>query len=236
MKYGFIYQWEDSKTGLKYIGRHEGSLDDGYIGSGTVFRKYYNNRPNDFLRTILWEGYITHSKDLKNKELEFLSSILEEELFHGSNRKYFNISKISDGYTSDDNPMKNPTVRKQVSDTFKRLGYPNVGQRYIEKHGEEAYRRMLSETSMGNQNGKGNIGTTKSEEHKKNISNSIKIWHKNRTESGNRGGRKHSIDPKEFLETYNKLGHDGTVEYYGLTSGAVRNRYFAYKRYFKEKG
>lgn len=36
---GFIYEWVDSATGLKYIGRHEGSSDDGYIGSGTIFLK-----------------------------------------------------------------------------------------------------------------------------------------------------------------------------------------------------
>ena len=41
---GFIYQWTNNRTGLKYIGRHEGSPNDGYIGSGTKFIEEYNRQ------------------------------------------------------------------------------------------------------------------------------------------------------------------------------------------------
>ncbi len=43
--YGFVYLWENlQKPGQKfskYIGQHCGSIDDGYIGSGAVFKKIY---------------------------------------------------------------------------------------------------------------------------------------------------------------------------------------------------
>lgn len=51
--YGFVYQWHDSATNMKYVGSHHGSLDDGYIGSGKWFKAAFRKRPQDFSRIIL---------------------------------------------------------------------------------------------------------------------------------------------------------------------------------------
>jgi hypothetical protein len=181
---GFIYEWVDSTTGLKYIGRHEGSSDDGYIGSGTIFLKEYYARVSDFSRNILWESDNTTVSFLKEKEETFLSAISDEELYYGSNRKYYNQVKNSSGYTSESNPMKIPEVVERMVETQKRLGIKNPWQNKVAKYGyEEACRlNARGDKSAG---GKSLKGKPKSEEHKKNISlnrkgGKPKGWRKNK--------------------------------------------------------
>lgn len=166
---GFIYEWTDKKTGLKYIGRHEGNISDGYIGSGTIFLLEYNSRPDDFERKILWS---TDSSidDLISKEEELLGYISNEELYHGNNRKYYNQVRNSSGYTSIDNPMKNPEVVKRMLLTRKIKGtYKNPWQNTVEKYGYEEACLMHSRSNLGNTHGAGNKGKPKSDEHKAKI-------------------------------------------------------------------
>ena len=107
---GFIYKWIDVKTGLEYIGRHEGTLDDGYTMSGTIIKKEYLKRLNDFYREILWFSDNTSCNEILIKEEQFLKDILDDELYYGKHRKYYNQVKNSHGFTSEDNPMKFPEV------------------------------------------------------------------------------------------------------------------------------
>jgi hypothetical protein len=53
---GFVYRWHDSSNGKYYVGSHKGSTDGKYIGSGILFRRAYDKRPNDFKREILYVG------------------------------------------------------------------------------------------------------------------------------------------------------------------------------------
>ena len=53
MNSGFVYKWTDSTNNKTYIGSHMGSINDGYIGSGTFFRAAYKKRPQSFSREIL---------------------------------------------------------------------------------------------------------------------------------------------------------------------------------------
>jgi hypothetical protein len=53
---GFVYRWHDSSNGKYYVGSHKGSTDSKYIGSGILFRRAYDKRPNDFEREILYVG------------------------------------------------------------------------------------------------------------------------------------------------------------------------------------
>jgi hypothetical protein len=182
---GFIYEWVDNATGLKYIGRHEGSLDDGYAGSGTIFLNEYNLRSTDFTRNILWESNNTTVKELKEKEDYFLSVIPDDELYYGSNRRYYNQVKNASGYTSENNPMKIPEVVERMVKTQKRLGLKNPWQNKVDKYGyEEACRlNAKGDKSAG---GKSLKGKPKSEEHKKNISlnrkgGKPKGWRKNKS-------------------------------------------------------
>lgn len=53
---GFVYKWYDTKTDMYYIGSHKGDVNDGYKGSGKLFKKAYSERPSDFFREILYVG------------------------------------------------------------------------------------------------------------------------------------------------------------------------------------
>ena len=76
---GFVYKWTDSTNGMYYIGRHKGSPDDGYIGSGFYFRRAYDTRPEAFSREILYygehfdelEGFILEEFDLANDPMSY---------------------------------------------------------------------------------------------------------------------------------------------------------------------
>ena len=52
----FVYRWKHVQTGMVYIGKHKGTEDDGYISSGKLFRKAYQEAPHLFERTILHRG------------------------------------------------------------------------------------------------------------------------------------------------------------------------------------
>ena len=170
MTTGFIYEWVNLKTGMKYLGRHEGQPNDGYIGSGVIFRKFYDKHPEDFKRYILWEGTNISPVDLKNKEAEFLSKISDEELFYGKNKRYYNQVRNSSGYTSEDNPMRHLEVIERMKLTQIERGiHKNPWQRTVEKYGYEKACEMSSKHSKGNKNGSGNLGKPKSEEHKRKI-------------------------------------------------------------------
>lgn len=184
MTTGFIYEWTDSATGLKYRGRHEGSQDDAYVGSGTIFVAEYNSRQQDFSRKILWQGDDITVDELLRQEERFLSEIPDEELYYGSNRKYYNQVKNSSGYTSENNPMKIPKIIERMKETQKRLRLNNPWQNTVNKYGYDEACRI---NTRGNKaaGGKANKGKPKSEEHKKKISlnrkgGKPKGWRKNK--------------------------------------------------------
>jgi len=54
---GFVYRWTYTPTGEYYIGIHKGTPEDGYIGSGKLFRQRFNETyGNDWQREILLQG------------------------------------------------------------------------------------------------------------------------------------------------------------------------------------
>ena len=51
---GFIYEWTNIVNGKKYIGSHKGRIDDGYMGSGRLFRAAVKKHGSEnFVRKIL---------------------------------------------------------------------------------------------------------------------------------------------------------------------------------------
>ena len=54
MKTHFVYRW-DHEDGFYYVGKHSGTEEDGYKGSGILFKLFYNENPNKWTRTILTE-------------------------------------------------------------------------------------------------------------------------------------------------------------------------------------
>lgn len=52
----FVYEWVNKYTDMRYIGKHTGSIDDGYIASGKYFLENYTTNPKQYYRKILWQG------------------------------------------------------------------------------------------------------------------------------------------------------------------------------------
>jgi hypothetical protein len=67
---GFIYKWVNKENSMFYIGSHKGNIEDGYIGSGTLFRSEYLKNKNLFQREII--EYIYKLDDLLVREQYYL--------------------------------------------------------------------------------------------------------------------------------------------------------------------
>jgi len=237
----FIYEWTDVRTNLKYIGRHVGEFDDGYIGSGTIFRKEYDKRPEDFFRKILWEDIYTTDDIIKDKEDEILKLISNDELYHGPNRKYYNQVKNSWGYSSNNNPMRNPEVVQRMLETREKKGIEaNPWKNTLNKYGSDELFRMKSERAMNNRYGNGNKGKTKSEDHKNKISESICKMYKDRKRSPNsqhaKIGRKREIDYSLLVNTVKEFGFNEASLRLQLSLDLLKSRYYnALKALAKEQ-
>lgn len=78
---GFIYQWTNISNNKKYIGSHNGSIDDGYVGSGKYFQSAYKKSPELFKREIL--EYYYDKKDqfiLEQKYLDIINDLNQKNI------------------------------------------------------------------------------------------------------------------------------------------------------------
>jgi len=88
---GFIYKWTNKLDGMKYIGSHKGTIDDGYTGSGKRFenaKKKYGIE--NFERMIL--EYVELPTDILLKEQYYL-----DKFGCAKSTKYYNISPNAGG-------------------------------------------------------------------------------------------------------------------------------------------
>jgi hypothetical protein len=81
----FVYLWVSKSTEKKYIGKHKGAIDDGYVGSGTTFLEAYNECPQDFKRTILAYGTDDEMHELETMLLLQLRALKSDMYFNLSN-------------------------------------------------------------------------------------------------------------------------------------------------------
>jgi len=178
-KYGFIYIWRDKKHKRYYVGSHWGTEDDGYICSSTWMRNSYKRRSEDFKRRILSFIY-TNRKDLLKEEQRFLDMIKPKEV----KIRYYNLL-TSAGQRWHTDPQTRHTIGQKVSAA--KLGKSNG------KHTEET-KKKIAVTKRKNLDKKfaelgyfnspehiekmrqKKIGTTHTQEHKKNIGFSSKSW------------------------------------------------------------
>lgn len=236
--HGFIYEWTNTSNGLKYIGKHEGTPNDGYIGSGPAFRNSYNKHPELFVRKILWESNNTTAAELIEKEESILQSIPDNELFYGTNRKYYNQVRNSAGYTSADNPMKNPeTVARMMSTRAAKGITSNPHILTIKKYGEEGARKIRSESKKGNTFGKGNKGSAKAADHKSKIAESVNAMYKQKKANGvqilSTGGRPRALDYSIIIATVKQLGFKDAAKELNLSVAALKGRYYNAVKYIK---
>jgi len=229
--HGFIYEWTNSLNGLKYLGRHQGTPDDGYIGSGTIFKNSYNRHPETFTRTILWESNNTSTNEILQKEEEFLSLIPDDELYYGVNRKYYNQVRNSAGYTSEENPMRNPEVVARMMATREEIGtYKNPWEATVAKYGREEALLLNARGKIGNTFGTGNKGSIKSIEHKANIATSIQEMYATKKAAGIKntslGGRPRAIDYVTIVDIVKEYGFKDAAIKLEISVAALKGRYY----------
>lgn len=126
---GFVYEWTNTENGKKYIGSHKGNLDDGYIGSGLIFRRSYNNNPNNFTRRILYVG-----ENYRQVEEQILQELNVEK-----NDLYYNLKNTAIGGWDHTHNNKETILKRNLSISKSKKGRRRTkginDERFGEKNG-----------------------------------------------------------------------------------------------------
>lgn len=91
----FIYIWYNRVKKMFYIGKHSGSINDGYICSSKFMNRDYKRNPENFKRRILEYIFDTDGYQMLNAELKWLSMMEEHQL----GKKYYNLKNKNFGNT-----------------------------------------------------------------------------------------------------------------------------------------
>ena len=121
---GFVYKWTDLYNNKYYIGSHRGDVNDGYIGSGSYFKKAYNKRKDFFSREILYVG----------SDYRELEEFILEELNAMNDKNSYNLTNKARGVS-----MQSKESRLKISKSKK-------GNTYF----SEEHRNKLSQKKKGN--------------------------------------------------------------------------------------
>jgi hypothetical protein len=70
---GFIYEWTNKLDGMKYLGSHKGTINDGYTGSGKRFGNAVNIYGIENFERVIVE-YIEKEEDILIKEQYYLDT------------------------------------------------------------------------------------------------------------------------------------------------------------------
>ena len=124
---GFVYRWTDFSNGMRYVGSHKGSPNDGYIGSGKWFLFAYNKRPEVFSREVLYEG--NHYRELE----EFIL----EEVDAKNSKEYYNLKNTAVGGDT-------RSGKKNTKEHNKKVSLANKGRKISKEQ-----RRKISESLTG---------------------------------------------------------------------------------------
>jgi hypothetical protein len=71
---GFVYEWTNKLDGMKYLGSHKGTIDDGYTGSGKRFGNAVNKYGIENFERVIVE-YIEKEEDILIREQDYLDKI-----------------------------------------------------------------------------------------------------------------------------------------------------------------
>lgn len=105
-------------------------------------------------------------------------------------------------------------------------GNLGIWENMVAKYGLEGAKAINRRNSDPSKAGKGNLGTTKSEEHKKKISEAIKMKHKENPEYAKNAGRNPAMDTDLLIDVVKQMGFKDAAKYFGLTVDQVKGRYY----------
>lgn len=91
----FIYIWYNTVKKMFYIGKHYGSIHDGYVCSSKHMNIDYNRNPEHFKRKILEYVNDIDGSQILQAELKWLSLIPDSQL----GKKYYNLKNRNFGNT-----------------------------------------------------------------------------------------------------------------------------------------
>lgn len=143
---GFVYIWYDRKHKRFYIGKHWGTLDDGYVCSSKWMKQAYVRRPEDFKRRIL-QKISTNRTDLNEAERQWGLLIKKEEL----SKRYYNL-KLPGGLLWSDDPKKRLKTAEKISIT--KRGVPKSEEtkhKMSQKRATIETKRKMSLSATGKQ-------------------------------------------------------------------------------------
>ena len=129
---GFIYLWTNKINGKKYLGSHYGSIDDGYTGSGAIFKKAIKKYGiENFEREII--EYVKDSNILLEREQYYLNYYNVS-----TNDEFYNIKQIANGGFEHIN--NNEELKKQNVERLKVRWkiYPHPKGMLGKKHSQES--------------------------------------------------------------------------------------------------
>jgi hypothetical protein len=142
---GFVYMWINCTNGKKYVGSHWGYEDDGYVGSGVLFKKAIDKYGvNNFSRVILEFKLYKNEKELRLSEEFFLKSLSVL-----NKNKYYNLtencgcsvrslaSRAKQSKTMTGRKQSKKTIEKRVS-KLKGINHPSFKGYYITPRGKFA--------------------------------------------------------------------------------------------------
>jgi len=112
---GFVYIWINKVNGKKYVGAHVGREDDGYVGSGTVFKRAIAKYGvGGFDRKILYREYESVT-NLFRREYETIN-----ELNAVFSSEYYNLTNYDPKFTDCANGQKHRTMTEETKEKLRR--------------------------------------------------------------------------------------------------------------------
>lgn len=152
---GFIYEWTNKKNGMKYLGSHRGTVNDGYIGGGKNFRRAIAKYGLDNFERVIVE-FVADAENIFVREQYYLT-----ERNCAESKEYYNISAVAGGGDTGNNQHN----WKKVSDDW--LVTLPTGEEIVIKNMLEFCRKYNLHASAMSQVARGKRGHYKNYKCKK---------------------------------------------------------------------
>lgn len=235
MKKHFIYMTTNLITGEKYIGKHYGTEDDSYLGSGKILqRAILKYGKENFKRDILYISKNSEENNLKEKEFIKKFNAIEDRTFYniaegGDGGDIFHILPIEQQEqlkekarlrcSGSGNPMYGKHHSEETKDKLRQ-----IDKSYTKS---QEYRDNMSKIKSGE--GNGMYGKHHSEESKQKMSESKKGKKIGKENSNAKG-----ISAYKDIEMTELVKHFDTIQEALIWIGTKPNDYSGISKRMKE--